>query len=259
MALQRQEISRINPHLVAWVDEVASRTRPDSIYWCDGSQEENSSLVMQMLKQGMLIELDQDEYPDCYLYRSHSSDVARTESSTFICTDDKSDAGPTNNWMQTDAALKTLWEIFDDSMKGRTMYVVPYIMGPVDSPYAQFGVEITDSPYVVISLRIMTRMGSIAMERLGGKDDFVRGIHSMGTLDPGRKYICHFPETKSHNEHKHQLWRKRAALEKVAFFENSRRFGQGRGMDGGAHADNWHTRRKRGSFIHYGSVSERQR
>jgi len=196
MALQRQDIVRVNPHLVAWVDEVAGRTRPDSVHWCDGSQEENSSLVREMLRQGKLIELDQDEYPNCYLYRSDSSDVARTESSTFICTDDKSDAGHTNNWMQTGVALNTLYELFDGCMKGRTMYIVPYIMGPVGSPYARFGVEITDSRYVVISLRIMTRMGSTAIEQLGSKDDFVRGIHSMGTLDPKRKYICHFPETK---------------------------------------------------------------
>jgi phosphoenolpyruvate carboxykinase (GTP) len=196
MALQRHQVAAINPKLVAWVDEVAGRTKPDSLVWCDGSDEENRLLIKQMLEQGKLIELDESEFANCYLYRSNPNDVARTESSTFICTDDKNDAGPTNNWMQTATAQKTLWEIFDGCMKGRTMYVVQYVMGQIGSPYAQFGIQITDSRYVVISLRIMTKMGAVALEEIGGNGDFVRGIHSLGTLDPARKYICHFPDAK---------------------------------------------------------------
>ncbi|MGI0091130.1 MAG: phosphoenolpyruvate carboxykinase (GTP), partial [Nitrososphaerales archaeon] len=196
MALQRQEISRINRQLVSWVDEIASRTRPDRVVWCDGSEEEYHSLIRQMVEQGDLIELDQREFPNCYLYRSDSRDVARTEASTFICTSSKIDAGPTNNWMSTNAAEKKLWEIFEGCMKRRTMYVAAYLMGPTGSPYSQVGVEITDSPYVVISLRIMTRMGSVALEHLKSGSEFVKGIHSMGTMDPNLKHICHFPDAK---------------------------------------------------------------
>lgn len=197
MALQRTEIYKINKHLVSWVDEVASRTTPNRIVWCDGSDQEYHLLIKQMLNQGTLIELDQEKFPNCYLHRSDSHDVARTETSTFICTADKNDAGPTNNWMDSSTAEKTLWKIFDSCMSGRTMYVVPYLMGPVGSPYAQVGVEITDSLYVVTSLRIMTRMGSVAVEHMKeGAGEFVRGIHSMGTMDPSLKYICHFPDKK---------------------------------------------------------------
>lgn len=147
-----------------------------------------------MLEQGKLIELDSSEYPNCYLYRSNPNDVARTEGSTFICTENKIDAGPTNNWMKTSEAEKKLWAIFDGSMKGRTMYVVPYMMGPAHSPNSQSGVQLTDSRYVVLNLRIMTRMGKRALEEMSGSSNFVKGIHSLGTMEPARKYICHFPE-----------------------------------------------------------------
>lgn len=196
LAIQREVVAKANEELVRWVDEVAARTLPEDVVWCDGSGEEYNSLVERMLKNGSLIRLNEKEYPGCYLYRSDAHDVARTESSTYISSADKEDAGPTNNWMSPESAQKKLWAIFDGCMKGRTMFVVPYIMGPVDSIHSQVGVEITDSPYVVISLHIMTRMGASALERLKDTDEFVKGIHSIGSSDPNQKYICHFPDSK---------------------------------------------------------------
>ncbi len=134
MALAKSQVRGISKELVEWVDEVAGRTRPDSVLWCDGSEEERRAFISQMLKDGTLIELDQRSYPDCYLHRSHPDDVARTEASTFICTLDKADAGPTNNWMESRQAEELLWRIFDGCMAGRAMYVVPYLLGPGDSP-----------------------------------------------------------------------------------------------------------------------------
>ncbi|MDA4119173.1 MAG: phosphoenolpyruvate carboxykinase (GTP) [Thaumarchaeota archaeon] len=196
MALVRAQVRRISGGLVDWVDEVANRTRPDGIVWCDGSEEERRAFVSQMLKDGTLIELDQKRCPGCYLHRSHPDDVARTEASTFICTIEKGDAGPTNNWMDSREAEKLLWRIFDGCMVGRTLYVVPYLMGPGGSPRSQVGVEVTDSLYVVVSLGIMTRMGAVALESLRGGRRFVRGIHSTGTMDHSLRYICHFPESE---------------------------------------------------------------
>jgi phosphoenolpyruvate carboxykinase (GTP) len=196
LALQKSQVRRISEGLVEWVDEVAGRTKPDGMVWCDGSEEERRAFVSQMLKEGTLIQLDQERYPGCYLHRSHPDDVARTEDSTFICTSQKSDVGPTNNWMDVREAEELLWRVFDGCMAGRTMYVVPYLMGPGDSPRSQVGVEVTDSLYVVVSLGIMTRMGAVALESLRGGERFVRGIHSMGTLDHSLRYICHFPDRK---------------------------------------------------------------
>ena len=196
MALLESEVRRISEELVDWVDNVAARTRPDRVMWCDGSVEENQAFVNQMLREGTLIELDQKSYPNCYLHRSHPEDVARTESSTFICTPDRADAGPTNNWMDSREAEDMLWRIFDGSMAGRTMYVAPYLLGPANSPRSQVGVEVTDSLYVVISLRIMTRMGAVALEGLKHGQRFVRGIHSTGTMDRSLRYICHFPAAR---------------------------------------------------------------
>ena len=149
-----------------------------------------------MLKDETFIELNQKTYPRCYLHRSNSNDVARTENLTFICTRKKEDAGPTNNWMAPADAKDKIRPLFDGAMKGRTMYVVPYIMGPASSPYSKIGVEITDSAYVAASMRIMSRMGRVALDRLGRSDDFVPGLHSLGDLSPDRRFIAHFPEEK---------------------------------------------------------------
>jgi phosphoenolpyruvate carboxykinase (GTP) len=183
-----------NKAVAQWVDEMAKLTKPDNIVWVDGSEEEKERLTEQALATGELIELNQEKLPGCYLHRTDVSDVARVEDRTFICTRNKDDAGPTNNWMDPAATYEKLSKLFDGSMKGRTMYVIPYIMGPVGSPFSKVGVELTDSIYVVLNMRIMTRMGKVAMDQLGDSSEFVKGLHSKGTLDPNERYICHFPE-----------------------------------------------------------------
>jgi phosphoenolpyruvate carboxykinase (GTP) len=179
-----------------WVEETAATTRPRKVYWCDGSEAEYQRMVVDMLASGALIELNQKEYPNCYLHRSDPSDVARTEHLTFVCTANEADAGPNNNWMAPAEAKAKVGKLFVGAMKDRTMYVVPYIMGPASSPYSHIGVEITDSPYVAASMRIMTRMGRAAVERLGTSDNFVKGLHSLGDLSPERRFIVHFPEER---------------------------------------------------------------
>jgi phosphoenolpyruvate carboxykinase (GTP) len=176
-----------------WVDEVAALTRPARIHWCDGSQAEYSALVQQMLQSGTLIELNQQTHPGCYLHRSNPSDVARVEHLTFVCHPDERDAGPNNHWMDPAEAHAKIDALFEGSMEGRTLYVIPYCMGPIDSPLARCGVEITDSPYVVANMRIMTRMGTAAQARIEREGHFVKGLHSTGELDPQRRFIMHFP------------------------------------------------------------------
>ncbi len=183
-----------NKALLAWVDEVARLTQPDRIHWCDGSQEEYDNLIQQMLASGDLIELNQHTHPRCYLHRSDPSDVARTEHLTFVCTTDKDDAGPNNHWMSPADGHAKVDALFDGCMKGRTMYVIPYCMGPIDSPIARCGVEITDSAYVAANMRIMTRMGKPALARIEREGGFVKGLHSTGDLSPERRFIMHFPE-----------------------------------------------------------------
>ena len=182
--------------LESWVEESARLTKPSKIVWCDGSQSENDRLTADMLADGTFVELNQQTYPHCHLHRSNPNDVARTENLTFICTRQMSDAGPTNNWMAPAEAKEKVRPLFEGAMKGRTMYVVPYILGPASSPYSKVGVEITDSAYVAASMRIMSRMGKPALDRLGNSDDFVPGLHSLADLDPKRRFILHFPEEK---------------------------------------------------------------
>jgi len=179
-----------------WVEESARLTKPDRIVFCDGSEAENQRIIAEMLHNGDSLTLNERTYPNCYLHRSSPNDVARTEHLTFICSPDKEDAGPTNNWMDPEGAKSKVGALLDGAMRGRTMYVVPYIMGPASSPISQVGVEITDSPYVVASMRIMSRMGKIAKDRLGSSSDFVPGLHSIGDLDPLRRYIVHFPQER---------------------------------------------------------------
>jgi phosphoenolpyruvate carboxykinase (GTP) len=182
------------PALQEWVDSVASLTRPDNIHWCDGSAAENDRLIAEMCESGVLTPLNDDAYPGCYLHRSDPSDVARVEHLTFVCTPNQEDAGPNNNWMAPADAHAKIDALFDGAMEGRTMYVIPYCMGPIDSPYARLGVEITDSPYVVVNMRMMTRMGKKALQRIEKEGTFVKGLHSTGDLDPDRRFIMHFPE-----------------------------------------------------------------
>ena len=179
--------------LTQWVDEVASRTQPESIHWCTGSEAEYQQLIEQMTADGTLSALNQDEYPDCYLHLSDPTDVARVEHLTFVCTDDQDDAGPNNNWMAPAEGHAKIDALFDGAMRGRTMYVIPYCMGPIDSPYSRCGVEITDSAYVVANMKLMTRMGAKSLERIEREGKFVKGLHSTGDLDPERRFIMHFP------------------------------------------------------------------
>ena len=177
-----------------WVAEVAALTRPEKIHWCDGSDAENAALIETMLADGTLHRLNEDTHPGSYLHRSHPDDVARVEHLTFVCTAKPEDAGPNNHWMEPEEAHAEIDALFDGCMQGRTMYVIPYCMGPIDSPLSRCGVEITDSPYVVANMRIMTRMGAPALARIEREGSFVKGLHSTGELDPNRRFIMHFPE-----------------------------------------------------------------
>jgi phosphoenolpyruvate carboxykinase (GTP) len=183
-----------NAALQSWVEEMAKLTQPDRIYWCDGSEAEKRRLTEEAVASNVLIPLNQQKRPGCYLHRSNPNDVARVEHLTFICTPTKEQAGPTNHWMAPDEAYKKLGKLFDGSMKGRTMYVVPYVMGPIGSTFSKVGVELTDSIYVVLNMRIMTRMGKVALDMLGTSNDFNRGLHSTLDLSPERRFICHFPQ-----------------------------------------------------------------
>jgi phosphoenolpyruvate carboxykinase (GTP) len=177
-----------------WVDDVARLTEPAAIHWCDGSDAEYAGLVETMLASGDLLPLNPEKHPRSYLHRSHPSDVARVEHLTFVCTPEEEDAGPNNHWMAPAEAHAKIDALFAGAMRGRTMYVIPYCMGPIDSPIARCGVEITDSPYVVANMRIMTRMGAQALARIERDGSFVKGLHSTGDLDPERRFIMHFPE-----------------------------------------------------------------
>jgi phosphoenolpyruvate carboxykinase (GTP) len=183
-----------NPHVLAWVEETARLCAPDRIYWCDGSEDERAALTAEAVRAGILLELNQEKLPQCYLHRSNPNDVARVEDRTFICTTTQDDAGPTNNWVAPKAMYAHLRTLCAGAMRGRTMYVVPYLMGPPGSPLTKVGIELTDSLYVVLSMRVMTRMGSVAYDQLGASDDFNRGLHCMGEIAPEKRYIAHFPQ-----------------------------------------------------------------
>ena len=183
-----------NPHLTKWVAEMAELCKPDKIVFCDGSEDEKKRLTDEAVEKGILIPLSQEKLPGCYLHRSNPNDVARVEQLTFICTPTKDQAGPTNNWMAPVEAYKKLSALFDGSMKGRTMYVVPYVMGPLGSPGSKIGIEITDSIYVVLNMRIMARIGRQALDMLGNGNEFNRGLHSTLECNPDRRFICHFPQ-----------------------------------------------------------------
>ena len=186
----------MNKALKTWVDECTALCEPEEVIWCDGSESEYRLMIDKMLADGTLVELNQQKYPGCYLHRSNPNDVARVEHCTFICSEKEEDAGPTNHWMAPAAARDKVLPLYAGAMKGRTMYVVPYLMGPKGSPSSKVGIEITDSPYVAASMRTMTRMGQVALDELGDSTDFCKGLHSIGTLDPESRFIVHFPETR---------------------------------------------------------------
>jgi phosphoenolpyruvate carboxykinase (GTP) len=179
-----------------WVDDTAALTTPRRVLWCDGSDAEYDRLIEEMLRDGTVLPLNPRTYPDCYLHRSHPSDVARTEQLTFICTRARDDAGPTNNWMEPAEAKDRVGALFRGSMQGRTMFAIPYLMGPVGSTMSRVGLMVTDSAYVVASMHIMARVGQVALEHMRHPEDFVAGVHSLGDLSPDRRFILHFPEER---------------------------------------------------------------
>ena len=183
-----------NPAVIAWINSQVQLCQPDQVHWCDGSEAERDNLTNQAVAQGILVRLNQEKLPGCYYHRSNPNDVARVEQCTFICTQMQEEAGPTNNWMAPKAMYDKLRGLCAGAMKGRTMYVVPYLMGPAGSPLTKVGIELTDSLYVVLSMRIMARMGQVALEQLGDSDDFNRGLHCMLDLHPDRRFIAHFPQ-----------------------------------------------------------------
>ena len=183
-----------NKKAANWVDEMAALCKPEGIVWVDGSEAERERLTAQAVRIGEVMELNQTKLPGCLFHRTAENDVARTEHLTFICTSKQEDAGPNNNWMAPREAYEKVGAMFDGCMKGRTMYVVPFIMGTAGSPFRKIGIEITDSIYVVLNMRIMTRMGKVAADDLGPDEDFTKCLHSTGERDIDRRFILHFPE-----------------------------------------------------------------
>ena len=190
-------LASLNREVAAWVDEVAQLTLPERVHWCDGSDAEYQSLQRQLVAAKEFLPLNPSSFPGCHLYRSDPSDVARVEHVTFVCTKNREDAGPNNHWIAPAQAHRQMDDLFRGCMTGRTLYVVPYCMGPIESPFSRCGVEITDSAYVVLNMKLMTRMGRVALERISRDGKFVKGLHSVGDLNPERRFIMHFPEELS--------------------------------------------------------------
>src|SRR4026207_2163764 len=184
----------MNTHIQKWVKDVAGLCQPDEVFRCDGSEDEKERLTRIAVHCGDLIPLNQKELPGCYLHRSALNDVARTENLTYVCTEQREDAGPNNNWMAPAESYDKLAKIFSGAMRGRTLYVIPFLMGPASSSFSKVGIQITDSVYVVLNMRLMTRMGQIALGHLGDSDDFTRCLHSKADLDIERRFICHYPQ-----------------------------------------------------------------
>ena len=183
-----------NKTVLSWIDEIKALVKPDSVMWIDGSDEQLEKLRATAVETGELEKLNEEKLPGCYLHRTKQNDVARVEDRTFICSREKENAGPTNNWYDPKEMYAKLYDIARDSYKGKTMYIIPFSMGPIGSPLAKIGIEITDSIYVVLNMVIMTRVGTKVLDVLGDSNDWVRCFHSRCDIDPEKRYICQFPE-----------------------------------------------------------------
>ena len=182
-----------NKSVLNWVEEMKALVTPDTVMWIDGSEAQLETLRKEAVQTGEMIKLNEEKLPGCFLHRTAENDVARVEGRTFICSRKEEDAGPTNHWMDPQQCYKMLYDIARGSYKGRTMYVIPFSMGPVGSPFAKIGVEVTDSIYVVLNMSIMTRVGNKVWDVLGDSNDWVRGLHCKCNVDPEKRYICQFP------------------------------------------------------------------
>ena len=179
-----------NKTVLKWLDEVKALVNPDKVVWIDGSEEQLEAIRKEAVESGEMIKLNEEKLPGCYLHRTRPNDVARVEDRTFICSKTKENAGPTNNWCDPDEMYKKLYDIARGSYKGRTMYIIPFSMGPIGSPLAKVGIEVTDSKYVVLNMAIMTRVGQKVLDVLGDSNDWVRGLHASCDIDPEKRYIC---------------------------------------------------------------------
>src|SRR5215204_5327880 len=186
-----------NRHVQEFVEQYRAICQPERVFWCDGSEGEKEHLTRLAVEQGVLIPLNQEKLPGCYYHRSNPNDVARVEQCTYICTPSRDETGPTNNWSEPKEMMGKLHGMLQGGMRGRTMYVIPYLMGPPGSPLAKVGFELTDSIYVVLNMRIMARMGEVALKQLGESDEFNRGVHSVLDFNPDRRLICHFPQANT--------------------------------------------------------------
>ena len=183
-----------NRYILDWIDAMAARTRPDKIVWITGDEDQLDQLRAEACATGEMTKLNEEKLPGCYLHRTAENDVARVEDRTFICCRKQEDAGPTNNWMAPQEMYEKLYALYEGSMEGRTMYVIPYSMGVVGSPFAKYGIELTDSIYVVLNMNIMTRVGQVVLDAIGDSPDYIKGLHSKANVDPENRYIVHFPE-----------------------------------------------------------------
>ena len=256
-----------NKKLAEWVQEVAAMCRPDHIHWCNGSEEEYQLMMRLMVQAGTAMWMDASKRPNSIYVRSHPADVARVEDRTYICSKRKEDAGPTNNWADPAEMKAKLSALYDGAIRGRTLYVIPYSMGPVGSRIANIGVELTDSPYVVANMHIMTRMGTKVLDVLGETGEFVKGIHSVGAaLDetgPDSPWPCNsvdkyhlpFPRNAGDLVFRLGVWRKRPPGKEMPFSSNCLRPGPRRRVDGGTYADIETYQPGRRSQVHHRSIS----
>ena len=248
-----------NKHVLSWLDETVALCKPDKVVWIDGSDAQLQALRDEACSTGEMHKLNEEKLPGCYLHRTDPSDVARVEQRTFICSKKEEDAGPTNNWMAPEEAYAKLRPLFDGAMKGRTMYVIPYCMGPIGSPFSKVGVEVTDSIYVVLNMDIMTRMGKQALDQLGDSKRLCPRPAQQGHAGSGRQVHLPLPGGQHHLVRQLRLRRQRAAGQEVLRAENCFLPGQERGLDGRAHAHPRHRDPGRRCEVHHRCIPLRLR